>query len=347
MTDDEASDVHAPASLRHRRTDVVARLSKPRPAVAAVTALALIAAAAALIIAGWPARTGTAPEAAGDSPAPASAGDRPVSDPRRVAATPEALLELLSRLFRPARLSSPARSADGLLRVQTHLDDGRGPGMIRLGVTVESTPSPCRPGDPPDTICRTLPDGSLVSIVTAADNCERRIAVAVHRGGIRVDLDVASCLEFDGATNPAGRLALTADLAVAVAADGRWGDSMDRELVAAGAKHFPGLRRTAMPQPAQPAPTPPPAVVPAPVPALVVTPVTEGGLQWEDADGDGAVDYCRRVGPARGGTGRVACTLSTGAGFGRTVTSGRLEWGAPAGRDWEDVDGDNRADYCR
>ena len=71
------------------------------------------------------------------------------------------------------------------------------------------------------------------------------------------------------------------------------------------------------------------------------------GRQWADFNGDGLADYCRRVGTVNGQSSRVQCTLSTGAGFGATVTSGVLDWGYGEGRQWVDFNGDGLADYCR
>jgi hypothetical protein len=66
---------------------------------------------------------------------------------------------------------------------------------------------------------------------------------------------------------------------------------------------------------------------------------------WADVNGDGRADYCRRVGDVNLQSSRVSCTLSTGTGFGATITSGVLDWGRfPA---WADVNGDGKADYCR
>ncbi|MEV4373734.1 LamG domain-containing protein [Nonomuraea sp. NPDC049637] len=61
-----------------------------------------------------------------------------------------------------------------------------------------------------------------------------------------------------------------------------------------------------------------------------------------DFNGDGRADHCRRA-----GDGRLACTLSTGTGFGITVTSGPLDWGQDTGRAWVDADGDGKSDFCR
>ena len=70
---------------------------------------------------------------------------------------------------------------------------------------------------------------------------------------------------------------------------------------------------------------------------------------WVDFDGDTQVDYCRRIAASGtdGAGGRVSCTLSTGSGFGATITSGVTDWGYESGRAWSDFNGDGRADFCR
>ncbi|MEO3818449.1 VCBS repeat-containing protein [Plantactinospora sp. B24E8] len=71
------------------------------------------------------------------------------------------------------------------------------------------------------------------------------------------------------------------------------------------------------------------------------------GLAWVDVDGDGKDDHCRRVGTVNQQDSRVSCTLSTGSGYGATVTSGVIDWGYLVGRQWADMNGDGKADYCR
>ena len=71
------------------------------------------------------------------------------------------------------------------------------------------------------------------------------------------------------------------------------------------------------------------------------------GVAWVDADGDGKADYCRRTGTVNHQDSKVACTLSTGTGYGATITSPVTDWGYLAGRGWADVTGDGKADYCR
>ncbi len=91
---------------------------------------------------------------------------------------------------------------------------------------------------------------------------------------------------------------------------------------------------------------------PSTVPAFAST-ITSGvidagypaGRAWVDVNGDGRADFCRVIGSS--GNYRVACTLSTGSGFGTTVTSTVIDPGVDDGRFWRDVNGDGRADFCR
>jgi hypothetical protein len=70
----------------------------------------------------------------------------------------------------------------------------------------------------------------------------------------------------------------------------------------------------------------------------------DAGRGWADMNGDGRADYCRVVGLWDK---RLQCTVSTAAGFGTTFTSAPVDPGYDQGRTWVDVNGDNRADYCR
>ena len=84
------------------------------------------------------------------------------------------------------------------------------------------------------------------------------------------------------------------------------------------------------------------------LPAFAGCPADLGEIQPTsrvDFNGDGRADYCRVVGIP--GNGHVSCTLSTGTGFGSTITSPALDWGYDTGRAWVDVNGDGKADYCR
>ncbi len=65
---------------------------------------------------------------------------------------------------------------------------------------------------------------------------------------------------------------------------------------------------------------------------------------WADVNGDAKADYCRVV---DAGGPRLRCTLSTGGGFGTTISSDPVDPGYDAGRAWVDANADGRADYCR
>jgi hypothetical protein len=70
----------------------------------------------------------------------------------------------------------------------------------------------------------------------------------------------------------------------------------------------------------------------------------DAGRAWVDVTGDGRADYCRVVGLWGY---QVSCTVSLGNSWGTTITSSTLDPGYDQGRSWVDVNGDNRADYCR
>ncbi|HYC59351.1 MAG TPA: hypothetical protein VEK79_07275 [Thermoanaerobaculia bacterium] len=71
----------------------------------------------------------------------------------------------------------------------------------------------------------------------------------------------------------------------------------------------------------------------------------EDGRAWVDVNDDGYADFCRVVGsPAR-----VDCTLSTGTGFGNTISSPDIGGGGARGahiRFWVDANKDRKTDFC-
>jgi hypothetical protein len=159
-------------------------------------------------------------------------------------ATSAAMLHLLTRLLPPGRATHYGVVSGDDLRVQLYLDDGNGPAMVR--VALDKNP----PGDGKDKVDRKPPVGDdsprgrtvTVTIQHMPDNCLRSTAVdATWPDGTVVRVDVASCLPFDGVQSRPTRSALTADEAVRVATDPRWGMTMDEGLVTVGERQFPRL----------------------------------------------------------------------------------------------------------
>jgi hypothetical protein len=70
------------------------------------------------------------------------------------------------------------------------------------------------------------------------------------------------------------------------------------------------------------------------------------GRAFVDFDGDRKQDYCRVIG-TQSPNSFVTCTMSDGTAFGVTVKSSPLDWGYAETRQWRDVNGDGRADFCR
>jgi Peptidase family M23/Fibronectin type III domain len=61
---------------------------------------------------------------------------------------------------------------------------------------------------------------------------------------------------------------------------------------------------------------------------------SDTGWSWVDVNGDGKADYCRRTGVQNNVSSYLTCTLSTGSGFGATIQSAVVDWGADTGSAW-------------
>jgi hypothetical protein len=145
-------------------------------------------------------------------------------------ATSAAMLHLLTQLLPAGRTSHYGVSADNDLHVQLYVDSGSGPGMLR--VTLGDSRPPTEDGPTSDA----RPD---VTISYLPDNCVQNTTVSAEwPDGTRVQVDVASCLDFDGVQNKPARPAIGTDEAVRIASDPRWGRMMDASLVDAGEKRF-------------------------------------------------------------------------------------------------------------
>lgn len=218
---------------------------------------------AALVVIGGVVLIGRAPAAQRVQPAAA-----------KVPATAAGVLELLTTLLTtvlPTGKTSgyAATTEDGEPFVQLYLDTGSGPGMLRVGVfhgsedpwttdaELERAATDClaqtgaQCADARDTTLTTpqaTGDGTMYQVQTTPGNCVQHTRVTVlqtktvlQTNLTLVTVDIASCLAWSGTTNPPAPLALTVQQAVQVASSPRWGTTMDKALVDAGAGHFPQL----------------------------------------------------------------------------------------------------------
>ena len=155
-----------------------------------------------------------------------------------VPATPATIVYRLQQLLPAGRTSGFARVSDGSLFAQLYLDQGHGPGMLRMSIFRSSRGPNCLAGQS----CQRLPNGDIVDISRLPANCIQSLIVEVYRpNGFGVQLNVSTCLQWNGSTNPAGGPALTQDQAVTIAEDPSWGLTMSSALVTAAQQKFPNL----------------------------------------------------------------------------------------------------------
>jgi hypothetical protein len=155
------------------------------------------------------------------------------ADGLRRKATSAAMLHLLTLLLPPGRTSHYGVASDDDLHVQLYLDDGNGPAMVRVSLA-KLAAAEVRAEDSPRGA------GTTVTIQHMPGNCVQSTVVdAEWPDGTLVQVDVATCLPVDGVRHKPTRPALTADQAIRVATDPRWGVMMDERLVRVGAQEFP------------------------------------------------------------------------------------------------------------
>jgi hypothetical protein len=178
-----------------------------------------------------------------------------IAQPRGAKAptTSAAILDELLKLLPPGATSNYAFSPDS---AQTYLDGRSGLGMIRIFLFRGSlNPDACTSAVPSDMTraCSTLPSRATVLTTRISDNCVEPLAIDVdHGGGTVVQIDVATCLAWNGSSNPPAHMAITAAQAEQIAANPAWGAlTMDAALVRASASRFPGTpesRAASMPE---------------------------------------------------------------------------------------------------
>jgi hypothetical protein len=154
-----------------------------------------------------------------------------------------AILDELLKLLPPGATSNYAFYGNG---AQTYLNGAYGLGMIRLflfkgGLNPGACTSPV-PSDMTRT-CSTLPGGATVLTTRISDNCIEPLVIDVDHGdGTVVEIDVATCLAWNGQANPPSSMAITAAQALQIAANPAWGAyQMDAALVTASARRFAGV----------------------------------------------------------------------------------------------------------
>lgn len=265
MLGDDLAEVDEPpmgdlvqASVAEGRRLQLRRRAGMAGVAAAVLAVALGAGGFAVAGQQAPVDQAAAPSVAVSSTAPAG---------KREKATPAGLLQLLTELLPQGSTSHYAGDPDydetKSPMIQTYLDRGDGPGMIRMTATSEGTFS--QPGDAKagyvaeceargqkncDSIVTgiriktpvTLPNGVKYQVSTMADNCVSSTVVSfLYPNGEGTDMYLSTCLGWDGAQNQRTEAVLTVQEAVAIGGDLRWGATIDPKLNEAGAKKFPRL----------------------------------------------------------------------------------------------------------
>jgi hypothetical protein len=197
-----------------------------------------------------PARTGTRTAPAGGAktvPAPAILTDavsstRYISQPAgpKAPTSSAAILAELLKLLPPGATSNYSFSGGG---AQADLDGASGLGMVRVDLYKGSVnPDACTSAVPSDMTrtCSMLPSGARVLTTRISDNCIEPLMIDVDHGdGTVVEIDVATCLAWNGHRNPPTPMAITAAQALQIAANPAWGAAkMDAGLVTASARRF-------------------------------------------------------------------------------------------------------------
>jgi len=158
--------------------------------------------------------------------------------------TAAAVLDELLKLLPPGTTSNYALYHDQYQTgAQVYLDGAAGPGMIRIFLYNKSlNMDACHGSDASDftRVCGTLPGGAPEIVTKIPGNCVEALSIDVdHGGGTAVQIDVPTCLAWNGQTNPPTQMAITAAQAEQVAANPAWGATqMNAALVKDAAHRF-------------------------------------------------------------------------------------------------------------
>jgi hypothetical protein len=158
--------------------------------------------------------------------------------------TAAAVLDELLKLLPPGATSNYALYQDQYQTgAQVYLDGAAGLGMIRIFLYNKSlNMDACHSSDASDftQVCGTLPGGAPEIITKIPGNCVEALAIDVdHGGGTAVQIDVPTCLAWNGQTNPPTHMAITAAQAEQIAANPAWGATqMNAAVVKDAARRF-------------------------------------------------------------------------------------------------------------
>jgi hypothetical protein len=158
--------------------------------------------------------------------------------------TAAAVLDELLKLLPPGATSNYALYQDqDQTGAQVYLDGAAGLGMIRIFLYNKSLNMyACHSSDASDftQVCGTLPGGAPETITKIPGNCVEALAIDVdHGGGTAVQIDVSTCLAWNGRTNPPTPMAITAAQAEQIAANPVWGATqMNAAVVKDAARRF-------------------------------------------------------------------------------------------------------------
>ncbi|XVU30265.1 hypothetical protein ACQPZJ_25205 [Actinoplanes sp. CA-054009] len=153
---------------------------------------------------------------------------------KQTKATPSAMVFLLTQLLPPEVARSYTVSPGAELRVQAYLNDGFGPGRVQVAVgrTGRTTPGAGRG------------DVAKVKIVAFPGDCRRDTSVTAGWDDgtvVRMDIGCPDGAAARGRAVPPVPPVLDPDVAAKIAADPRWGMTMDASLVTVGEKMYPDL----------------------------------------------------------------------------------------------------------
>jgi hypothetical protein len=162
----------------------------------------------------------------------------------KASTTAAAVLDELLKLLPPGTTSNYALYQDqDQTGAQVYLDGAAGLGMIRIFLYNKSlNMDACHSSDASDLtqVCGTLPGGAPEIITKIPGNCVEALVVDVdHGGGTAVQIDVPTCLAWNGQTNPPTAMAITAAQAEQIAANPAWGATqMSAAVVKDAAQRF-------------------------------------------------------------------------------------------------------------